>query len=140
MTASASGTASRTRRRNSVMFSASWYVGVTMSGRTGARRYRLRGASTAPSVQVVEVEVRAHEAELPGEHLRRLVGADLARVVGLLPVAPDPVQDRDVGAGEVLVQAGVVGVGHARIHLDVVGRRIELRQHVVQVRVAVWRL
>src|SRR5688572_23031333 len=80
---SASGTALRARSRKVAMFSASWYVGVTTSVRTG-ELYRTRSDARVVTFRIDEVlQARVHvvvavETELIAHDPVRLGGAELS--------------------------------------------------------------
>ena len=74
------------------------------------------------------------------QHLVGPVGPHLARVVGLVPLVPHRAEDDQVRLRHVVGQARALAVGHARVHLDVVRAGAQLREEVVDERLAVGRL
>src|SRR5712691_9237462 len=138
---SALGRAARVRRRNSSMFSASTYVGVMTSVRT-PRNLAATYLFVAAPVQLIDAAASEllDETEVPLQDLVGPVRSELPGIVRLVPIVPDRREDRDVGRAEVTLQPRARAVGHTRVHLDVVGRGVEVGEHVIEVRVAVRRL
>src|SRR5262249_20673896 len=78
-------------------------------------------------------------AELVSQHLVRTGITGLPRGVRFAPIEP-PIGEYDaVGAPEIPGQLGSVPVRDPRLHLDEIGSRLVLRQHVVEEAVDVGR-
>ena len=123
---SASGIAARVRRRNSSMFSASWYVGVITSVRTAVILLTVSAtpiSGTAGRARSV-VAVARRRGRMSAQDPVRPRRTRLAGVVGLVPVAPrstrGSTRSAERGPRRARSPSALATPG---IHLDVVGRR-----------------